>query len=282
MSVAGILPGEGVELESGERIAARHVVSNADPRVTLRLLGSSADAAWRSAVESVPVEGVTVKVNMTLRELPNFRARPGINEPHHTGQVNTPLTVAEWDEGHRKANAGELPDRIWTELYMHTMYDHSVAPPDVHTLSVFAQYVPHRFARGDWSSRRKEVGERVVASIARFTSNFPDAIIDLEVLGPPGHRITRRSHGRPHFPGRHPPCAHVGEAAHGAHADGWRVALRRGDAPWRKRDGREWPQRGDGGVACYVLEGCEPRVLRVLPTNKCTRSFHWARSRTAS
>jgi phytoene dehydrogenase-like protein len=185
VSVARILPGEGVELESGERIAARHVVSNADPRVTLRLLGDSADAAWRNAVEAVPIDGVTVKVNMTLRELPNFRARPGINEPHHTGQVNTPLTVAEWKEGHRKANAGELPEKIWAELYLHTVYDQSVAPPGVHTLSVFAQYVPHRFAHGDWNSRRREVGERVVASIARFTSNLPDVIIDLEVLGPP-------------------------------------------------------------------------------------------------
>jgi len=185
VSVARILPGEGVELESGERISARHVVSNADPRVTLRLLGDAADAQWRRDVEAVPVEGVTVKVNMTLRELPNFRARPGTNEPHHTGQVNTPLTVAEWDEGHRKANAGELPDRIWTELYMHTVYDPSVAPPGVHTLSAFAQFVPHKFARGDWDSRRAEVGERVVASIARFTSNLPSAIIDLEVLGPP-------------------------------------------------------------------------------------------------
>ena len=34
--VARILPGEGVELDSGERIPAPHVVSNADPRVTLR------------------------------------------------------------------------------------------------------------------------------------------------------------------------------------------------------------------------------------------------------
>lgn len=185
VSVARILPGVGVELESGERIAARDVVSNADPRVTLRLLGDAADAGWRTRVESVPMDGVTVKVNMTLRELPNFRARPGTNEPHHTGQVNTPLTVDEWVSGHRAANAGELPDRIWTEQYLHTVYDPSVAPPGVHTLSVFAQYVPHTFARGDWSSRRREVGERVIASMARFTSNLPDAIIDVEVLGPP-------------------------------------------------------------------------------------------------
>jgi len=183
--VSRIVPGEGVELESGERIFARDVISNADPRVTLRLLGDAADAEWRRAVEAVPVTGVTVKLNMTLRELPNFRARPGTNEPHHTAQVNTPLTVDEWDAGHRAANAGELPERIWTEQYLHTVYDPSVAPQGVHTLSVFAQYVPHTFASGSWDTRRAEVGERVIASMARFTSNLPDAIIDLEVLGPP-------------------------------------------------------------------------------------------------
>ncbi len=46
--VAEILPGEGVRLEGGERIAAHNVVSNADPRQTLRLLGAKADAAWQS------------------------------------------------------------------------------------------------------------------------------------------------------------------------------------------------------------------------------------------
>jgi len=52
--VARILPGEGIELEGGERIAARTVISNADPRQTLRLLGTNADTGWRSQVERVP------------------------------------------------------------------------------------------------------------------------------------------------------------------------------------------------------------------------------------
>ncbi len=47
--VAAILPGEGVLLESGERIAARVVISNADPVRTLGMLGEGADAAWRDA-----------------------------------------------------------------------------------------------------------------------------------------------------------------------------------------------------------------------------------------
>ena len=42
VAVAEILPGEGVLLEGGERISAPVVISNADPVVTLRLLGKSA------------------------------------------------------------------------------------------------------------------------------------------------------------------------------------------------------------------------------------------------
>ena len=183
--VTAIEPGEGIRLASGERIAAPVVVSNADPCTTLQLLGGAADPAWRAHVERVPMQSVTVKVNMTLRELPNFTARPGTRGDHHTGQINTPLTIPEWNHGLQEARAGQLPARLWTELYLHTVYDPTVAPPGVHTLSVFSQYVPHRFATGTWDSRRTEVGERVVTAIARFCSNLPDAIIDLEVLGPP-------------------------------------------------------------------------------------------------
>jgi phytoene dehydrogenase-like protein len=95
VSVARIIPGQGVELEAGERIDAAIVVSNADPRVTVRLLGHAADPAWRTRVEAIPMTGCTVKLNLALRALPDFRARPGTNEPHHLGQINTPLTKPE-------------------------------------------------------------------------------------------------------------------------------------------------------------------------------------------
>ena len=183
--VGRILPGEGVELVSGERIAAPCVVSNADPRVTLRLLDGGAEPGWAARVRAIPIEGVTVKVNMTLTELPNFTARPGTSQPHHTGQVNTPLSRQEWRDAHRLANEGILPPRTWCELYLQTVFDQSVAPPGVHTLSVFAQYVPHRFKEGSWDTRREEAGGVVVGSIARFCSNLPGAITAMDVLGPP-------------------------------------------------------------------------------------------------
>ncbi len=101
--VAEIIPAEGVRLESGERIAARTIISNADPRQTLRLLNSAADPAWRARIERVPIEGCTVKLNVHLRELPNFTARPGTDNPHHYGQINAPLTKDEWKAGYAAA-----------------------------------------------------------------------------------------------------------------------------------------------------------------------------------
>jgi phytoene dehydrogenase-like protein len=183
--VARILPGEGVELVGGERLFAPVVVANADPRTTLRLLDEEASGEWRTQVERVPMRGCTVKISVALNELPNFKARPGLEEPHHLGQINTPLTKAEWQSGFAEAQVGELPKRLWTELYFQSAHDATVAPAGKHVMSLFAQYVPYAFARGDWESRRVEVEKVAIDSIARFCSNLPDAIWALEVMGPP-------------------------------------------------------------------------------------------------
>jgi phytoene dehydrogenase-like protein len=183
--VAEILPGEGVRLEGGERIAARTIVSNADPRQTLRLLGAYADTTWKRQVEQVPIEGCTVKLNVHLRELPNFVSRPGIDQPHHYGQINAPLTKQEWKAGFAAARRGELPEHLWCELYFQSVHDNSVVPAGEHTMSVFAQYVPYNFSSGNWDDRRDEVRALALKSLARFCSNIPSAVIDAQVLGPP-------------------------------------------------------------------------------------------------
>jgi phytoene dehydrogenase-like protein len=199
--VARIIPGEGVELDSGERIRAPHVISNADPAATLRLLGTAAEEGWASQVRGVPMAGVTVKVNLRLSQLPNFLARPGLDQPHHTGQTNTPLSKEQWRAHHQAANQGLLPPRTWNELYLHTVFDRSVVPDGVHTMSVFAQYVPNRFREGDWDTRREEVGQVVLQSIVRFCSNLPAAVSAMEVLGPPDIERRVGLTGGPSFPG---------------------------------------------------------------------------------
>jgi phytoene dehydrogenase-like protein len=184
-SVAEILPGEGVMLEGGERISAPVVVSNADPVVTLRLLGKSASSDFREKVDHLPIEGCTVKLNVLLRELPDFLARPGQLQPHHYGQINVPLTPAEWKAGFAASRRGELPEHLWCEIYFQSVHDASAAPVGQHTMSVFAQYVPHTFAAGSWADHRERVRKLAFDSIGRFCSNLPDAVLEAQVLGPP-------------------------------------------------------------------------------------------------
>jgi phytoene dehydrogenase-like protein len=183
--VAAILPGEGILLEAGERIAAPVVISNADPKTTLRLLGKSAGAEFRSRVEALPMTGCTVKLNVLLSELPDFTARPGTNQPHHYGQINAPLTHAEWRAGFAAAQKGELPQHLWCELYFQSVHDPSAAPAGEHTMSVFAQYVPYAFAEGSWDRHRERVRQLALDSIGRYCSNLSSAVMDAQVLGPP-------------------------------------------------------------------------------------------------
>ncbi|HUN22135.1 MAG TPA: NAD(P)/FAD-dependent oxidoreductase [Anaerolineales bacterium] len=183
--VARILPAEGVELVSGERLYGKTIISNADPRTTLRLLGSQADSAWAQQVQAIPMEGCTVKFNLGLAELPNFRARPGTNQPHHRGQINLPMSKQQWRDNFAALQDGKLPERLWCELYFQSAFDRSVVPPGKHVMSAFCQYVPYTFAEGDWDSRRAEVVKLGLDTLARFASNFPDVVEHIEVLGPP-------------------------------------------------------------------------------------------------
>src|SRR6202453_2321501 len=185
VAVARILPGEGVLLESGERVTAPVVVSNADPVCTLRMLDASADATWADKVRSVPIEGCTVKLNVLLRELPNFTSRPGTREPHHYGQINAPLTKSEWKASYAAARAGRLPEQLWCELYFQSVHDPSIVPPGLHTMSIFAQYVPYAFASGSWDEYRSDAQNLALRSIGRFCNNLKEAVVDAQLLGPP-------------------------------------------------------------------------------------------------
>jgi phytoene dehydrogenase-like protein len=185
VAVSQILPGEGVVLDSGEIIRAGVIVVNADPARALNMLGDSANGLWREAVSRIPRRGCTVKLNVLLQELPNFTARPGLLEPHHYGQINAALTHQEWRDGFAAAGSGELPQQLWCEIYFQSVHDRSVVPEGLHTMSVFAQYVPHTFANGTWDSRRDEARDLAINSISRFCSNIPQAVVDVQALGPP-------------------------------------------------------------------------------------------------
>ncbi|HUV10330.1 MAG TPA: NAD(P)/FAD-dependent oxidoreductase [Acidimicrobiia bacterium] len=181
--VAAILPGEGVVLEGGETIRARAVISNADPIRTATMLGEHSDQAFRDKVDAWRITSPVVKVNCGLSRLPTFPAAGGDGTVFRA-QVEIGRSIDDTQAACDAARRGE-PAPEWCELYFQTPYDPSVAPPGAHTMSVFAQFVPYELASGTWDERRDDIGDAVMATIARFAPDVADCVVERQVLGPP-------------------------------------------------------------------------------------------------
>jgi phytoene dehydrogenase-like protein len=183
VEVAEIRPGEGVVLDGGDVVRARVVVSNADPRRTLALCDGDVPTDLRARIDAWRGDGPVIKLNCGLTRLPTFTAAAGDADPHR-GMVTISTGIDATQASFDAARRGE-PAPAWCELYFQTAYDPSVAPPGRHVMSVFAQYVPSTLATGDWDTRRDDIGDRVVAEIARFAPDVGDCIEFRQVLGPP-------------------------------------------------------------------------------------------------
>jgi phytoene dehydrogenase-like protein len=180
--VGRIVPGKGVELESGELIRARAVVCNADPKRALAMLDGAVPTAFRERLEAWRVRSPVVKLNAGLARLPAFTAA-GELEPHRAMVTITPGEEA-MQEAFEACVRGE-PAIGFCELYFQSAYDPTVAPPDRHTMSAFCHYGPYELAEGDWESRRDQIGRMILDEIAIHAPDINDCVEYVEVLGPP-------------------------------------------------------------------------------------------------
>ncbi len=184
--VAKIVPGEGVELEDGTAIRARTVISNADPKVTMDLIGpdaiGSVDPAYRAKLEAWKIRSPVVKFNAALDRLPNWTAAPGEDWPARA-TVDACGPMAEAQRAFERCAAGE-PAVAFGEIYVQTGYDPSPAPEGKHLMSVFGQYAPYDISGGDWEAAKDGVAKQFIDLISRFAPDFEDTLLFSEVLGP--------------------------------------------------------------------------------------------------
>jgi phytoene dehydrogenase-like protein len=190
--VGAIVPGEGVELEDGTRVRARHVLCNADPKVALRLLeGAGIPSEFAARLREWKVRSPVVKLNARVAELPRFTAARGEPWPL-LGVVDCvePLDVAQ--EAFGACERGEV--RIaYAELYCQTAGDPTPAPGGGHLVSAFCQFGPYEPAAGSWDAPldgagrtvREDAARQVIDLIERHAPGFEASIADYELLAPP-------------------------------------------------------------------------------------------------
>jgi phytoene dehydrogenase-like protein len=183
LTVAEVLPGEGVRLDDGTVLRCRRVVSNADPKRLLGMLPADAvPSSYRTRLQEWDIRSGVVKFNAALTRLPSWSAAPGETFMAQ-GVVDVTTGLEDAQRCFERCDAGE-PAVGFGEMYVQTGHDPSPAPEGRHLMSIFGQYAPYGLRDG-WEARREEVARQFIDLVSRWAPDFPDCLDSYEVLGPP-------------------------------------------------------------------------------------------------
>jgi phytoene dehydrogenase-like protein len=172
----------GVELADGERIAAPVVVSNADPRSTLRgLLGYPAlDAGFVRRIEGIRMRGTAAKLHLALEDLPELVGLP----PEAYGQrLLLCGTLDGLELAFNPVKYRECSRHPLMEITIPTLHDPTLAPAGQHVLSAIVQYAPAAAATPT-EALREEFLQRALAQLERVVPDIRRRVLASELLLP--------------------------------------------------------------------------------------------------
>jgi phytoene dehydrogenase-like protein len=177
----------GVALASGDEFYAPVVASNADARVTfLALLDRDAlPEAFVADVERISYASASVKINVALAELPNFRALPGTEAgPQHRGTIHICPDQDYIERAFDDAKYGRPSAEPLLECTIPSAVDSTVAPPGRHLMSMFVQYAPYELRDGSWDDEREAFADRCFEVLDEYAPNFKRSVIARQVFAP--------------------------------------------------------------------------------------------------
>jgi phytoene dehydrogenase-like protein len=176
----------GVVLEGGEELEGRQILSNADPKRTFLGLLDADDlpADFRDDIAAIKMAGPCAKVNFVLSAEPAWSGMPADADANRRSLATLVPTLEEAQAIYDLHRRGEIPDRLWVDCVTASNVDDTLAPPGVHVMTAFVQYVPYALASGSWDERRDELLGKVVSRIEGYAPGFRGTIEAAQVVTP--------------------------------------------------------------------------------------------------
>jgi phytoene dehydrogenase-like protein len=175
-----------VVLEDGTEIAARVVLSNADPKRTFLKLMDPSDlpAAFVQAVRGIKMDGPCAKVNFVLGAEPHVTGMPREWSASQRALFTLVPSLEFAERCYDAAKLGEIPEELWVDCVVASNVDDTLAPPGKHVMTCFIQFVPYKLRHGTWDEKRELLGDRVVKKITEYAPDFSNSILARQVLTP--------------------------------------------------------------------------------------------------
>ncbi|HEY9584994.1 MAG TPA: NAD(P)/FAD-dependent oxidoreductase [Candidatus Paceibacterota bacterium] len=158
------------------------VVSNLDPKLTFSKLDvDDRILPFKRSLDSLDYRSASMKINVALMGLPNFRACSGTEPgPQHRGTIHiapsTEYALFALEE-FRKGKPSSAP---MLELTIPSVLDDSLAPPGKHVMNIFLQFVPYGKVENKWAYWRGYVLPR----LREFITNIDEIIWGVDIFAP--------------------------------------------------------------------------------------------------
>ena len=177
----------GVVLSSGEEIAAKAIVSNADPKRTLLGLVDPIHLPpdFVQKIKNYRAMGTVAKVNLALSAPPEFTALKSRTIANLLqGKIQISPEIDYLERAFDESKYGSFSRQPYLEITFPSLTDPSLAPAGQHVMSIYMQYAPYKLKNGDWESQRAALGETVVSTIAQYAPNLQQLILGHQIITP--------------------------------------------------------------------------------------------------
>ncbi|WP_432814865.1 phytoene desaturase family protein [Sphingorhabdus sp.] len=176
----------GVALESGEVVLGRTVVANVGPKLLYeRLIEPQAlSKPFRRAMSGFQTGCGSFRMNVALKELPQFTCLPGDGD-HHRAAVFIAPSLDYMDRAYRDAREFGWSREPVIDMMLPSAVDPSLAPAGSHVAAIFCQQFASHLPDGrSWDDAREDAADTVIETINRYAPNFRDSIIARQILSP--------------------------------------------------------------------------------------------------
>jgi phytoene dehydrogenase-like protein len=176
----------GVTLASGEELRADIVVAATHPKITFldQIERVELPHDFVSAIERWKTRSGTVKVNVAVDRLPEFRARPGFDPEVHGGTIVLADSLDDIEDAFQDAVSGSAATQPFADICIPSVLDPTLAPEGKHVVSMFTQWVPHAWASTGDPAELAAYADRVIARVDAVAPGFTDSILHRQVIGP--------------------------------------------------------------------------------------------------
>ncbi|HEY7643071.1 MAG TPA: NAD(P)/FAD-dependent oxidoreductase [Steroidobacteraceae bacterium] len=172
----------GVELESGERLTAGTVVSNADPaRTLLQLLGARhLETPVAHRMRHFRAKGMAAKLHLALDGPPRFNGLAAENSGERLVIAPDAHAIeAAFDQ----AKYGKCSSEPALEITIPSVHDKTLAPAGKHVLSAVVQYAPFD-PRASTDAARAELLDRTLGVLERYAPGLRTQVVASQLLLP--------------------------------------------------------------------------------------------------